>query len=237
MSEKSILFSTEMVRAILEGRKTMTRRVIKPQPIGAPDGKYRYDGVQEGIHAIELLSGSGYPTEKYFTCVRPPFMEGDVLWVRETWADIPETAPGNFHYKASATDADLEWFTQQGWKWRPSVHMPCDAARIFLRVTGVTVERLSDMSDKDAIAEGVLTNIEYSDLSAEGKPSGVPCLQCGGTGLYTAHSMMGACPDTDCERCGTPVKRFRLIWDSLNAKRGFSWEPNPWVWVYTFERV
>jgi hypothetical protein len=77
-----------------------------------------------------------------------------VLYVRETWADIPETAPGNLHYRADATQADLDWFGEKGWKWRPSIHMPRDAARLFLRVTGVRIERLQDMSAEDCANDG-----------------------------------------------------------------------------------
>ena len=126
---KPILFNTEMVQAILDGRKTQTRRLCKGQP-------------QDGAISPETM---GY---------MPPYGVGDVLYVRETWTDIPETAPGNLHYRADATQADLDWFRENGWKWRPSIHMPKEAARLFLRVTGVRCERLQDMMPEDCANDG-----------------------------------------------------------------------------------
>jgi hypothetical protein len=85
--------------------------------------------------------------------LKPTYKVGDILWVRETWADTKDS-PGNIHYKASATEADLEWLKDCGVKWKPSIHIPRDAARIFLKVTNVRAERLQDISEDDAKAEG-----------------------------------------------------------------------------------
>lgn len=179
MAEKPILFSTEMVRAILDGRKTMTRRVIKPQPI---DPYFR--------------GGSKNPC-KELTC---PYQPEDILWVRETWQkldhsialDVPEGVHA-YVYKASENGELWERETEN-WKWRPSIYMPREAARIFLRVTGVRVERLQDISNEDVHKEGFAP-------------------------------------------WGDKYLRFADFWDHLNAKRGYGWDVNPWVWVVEFERI
>lgn len=116
------------------------------------------------------------------------------------------------------------------------VNMPRSASRITLEITCVRVERLQDISEEDAKAEGVVTDGEYSDRSSEGEENIVPCLNCRGTGLYTAFTGGGANPDQDCPYCDTMVKRFALLWDYL-AKPGAKWSDNPWVWVIEFRRV
>lgn len=134
---KPILFNTDMVRAILDGRKTVTRRVIKPQPEGRPI-RMTKDSCWPGYFAIQ-------GTEKV---IRPPYYPGDILWVRETWAEMPY----GFVYRADDENPE-------GWepddRWRPSIHMPREAARIFLRVTDVRVERLKEITFRDIGREGV----------------------------------------------------------------------------------
>ena len=133
---KPILFNTDMVRAILEGRKTVTRRPIKPQPAG---------------ELRRMGEDSCYPG--YFAAAgedrvyRPPYMVGDVLYVRETWS----TSDGSYLYRAWPGEGmepeNQDWaMREMGLKWRPSIHMPREAARIFLRVTDVRVERLQDIN-------------------------------------------------------------------------------------------
>ena len=127
---KPILFNTEMVRAILEGRKTVTRRVVKPQPPAT---------------SVVRKRSCAWDWSFWADCdmghlMKPPYHPGDILWVRETWAAWSPTygvAP-KLYYKA---DGDAP----AGIKWRPSIHMPKEAARLFLRVTGVRVERLRDI--------------------------------------------------------------------------------------------
>jgi len=129
---KPILFNTEMVRAILEGRKTQTRRLCRGQP-------------QDGMTSPEKV---GY---------KPPYDPGDVLYVRETWCSLPVSPGGHmriqgvYYYRADPESR------QEGWRgnWKPSIHMPKKAARLFLRVTGVRCERLRDIDWRDALAEGV----------------------------------------------------------------------------------
>lgn len=158
--EKPIIFSTEMVRAILDGRKTQTRRVIKPQP------KYelRLKDSRWHEYSENPLADSqvGSPWGHEYKC---PWLIGDILWVRETWADLrgmgfgndPKTdKPWNFAYKADikpGSDSDRARI-DYGVKWKPSIYMPREAARLFLRVKNVRVERLQDITRMDCQAEG-----------------------------------------------------------------------------------
>jgi hypothetical protein len=139
MSEKPILFNTEMVRAILAGKKTQTRRPIKvpvqwsPRMLDKLRGEVIFNdggGQKVGAHHIARLG----------------FAVGDTLWVRETWA--PSTESGKYLYKATVS---ADWI-----KWHPSIHMPREAARLFLRVTDVRVERVQDISETDTFREGMI---------------------------------------------------------------------------------
>lgn len=148
---KPTLFNTEMVRALLKGQKTVTRRVVKPQPKG---------------RLVPELPNSCWPG--YFAeegtprVVRPPYFPGEILYVRETWCD-PSGTGYPFLYKA---DMPMHWDAEdteigvaidlkaEDYTWRPSIHMPQEAARIFLRVTDVRVERLHDIRGDSCVAEG-----------------------------------------------------------------------------------
>jgi hypothetical protein len=148
--ERPILFSGEMVRAILDGRKTQTRRVVLPQPIKNPGGKYEPSDPVEGMDGKwHFMSGV---VSYAHNDVRCPFGQpGDRLWVRETfWTDDHAPfAPAVYH-------ADSDW--NPGWerRWRSPIHMPRCLSRITLEVTGVRVERVQEISEDDAKAEGVL---------------------------------------------------------------------------------
>jgi len=128
MAEKPILFNTEMVRAILDGRKTQTRRLCKGQP-------------QDGITSPETL---GY---------EPPYKPGDILWVRETWQRIFDESGWHYEYKADHEDGQLQ-ICNTPIGWRPSIHMPREAARLFLRIIDVRAERLQDMTPEDCMNDG-----------------------------------------------------------------------------------
>lgn len=225
--ERPIVMNGAMVRAILEGRKTQTRRVVKPQPPAgyephiAPDfaeGKFR-----NGYALWQPECPHGKP--------------GDRLWVRETWRLDFDSGSGSLGadgryrrdaiyrvvFKAGGDDTPIEW---EGFdddadpyiealgrddSWRPSVHMPRWASRLTLRIAGVRVERVQDISEADAIAEGIdsarLGNVGWlgTDAPREAGYSYIPA--------------------------------FRELWGSINAGRGHSWASNPWVWALTFERV
>ena len=153
-----ILFNTEMVRAILEGRKTVTRRVVTPQP---PAGVTQlYHGAAPGRWRS--------PGKDVWVEIRAPYQPGDILWVRETWS----TSDGSYLYRAWPGEGmepeRQDWaMKEMGLKWRPSIHMPREAARIFLRVTDVRVERLQEISYADVIAEGVsYGHAEYTKFRA-----------------------------------------------------------------------
>jgi hypothetical protein len=184
MNEKPILFSTPMVNAILEGRKTMTRRAIKPQP------------PQYADDAEAIARCAGWAKYKV----------GDILWVRETWS-VNEY--DDYRYKADVSLAD-PFHKWEGIRWRPSIFMPREAARIFLKVTDVRVERVQDISERDAVKGGI--TIMSSVLPDE---------------------------KTKVEdwRGGTYCTEFKYVWATLNTKRGHGWFANPWVWVIQFEAV
>jgi hypothetical protein len=153
--QRPILFSTAMVQAILAGRKTQTRRVVKPQPesvnVETPIPIDRFlkklkDMTDKGLEHIKSgTSGLAFPKCPYG-------QPGDVLWVRETWQ--PSAIGAYVHFKADCIDTD------PGKGWKPSIHMPKDACRLFLRITNVRVERLQEISRKDAAAEGVCIESE-----------------------------------------------------------------------------
>lgn len=148
---KPILFSTPMVQAILEGRKTQTRRVVKPQP--------DEDGLAKFILSQRWEDTSG----KVYPC--PYGQPGDVLWVRENYLKPPITSDKmirdgadtwpKFEYVASCSETEIEQYKDWGWKLKPSIHMPNAACRLFLQIESVRVERLQEISEADAIAEGV----------------------------------------------------------------------------------
>lgn len=195
---KSILFNTNMVRAILDGRKTVTRRVVKPQPFAVKQ--------DENAHCWcgHFVSESG----KVLTD-KPPYRPGDILYVRETFFEHK----GHFFYKA---DGKHEALAQLGitFKWRPSIHMPREAARIFLRVTDVGVDRLHEITEEQAKAEGTEPFMMTADVD---KPDDEKRWQ----EILPALSM------------------FPALWDSTIKKADralYGWEANPWVWVVEFER-
>jgi hypothetical protein len=199
---KPILFNTEMVRAIQEGRKTVTRRVIKPQPDGSP--LPINDSCWPGYFGIE-----GTPR-----VIEPPYQPGDVLWVRETWS----VGHGDYLYRAwTGTGMEPqkqdEAMRRMGLTWRPSIHMPKDAARLFLRVTDVRAERLQSITDEQARAEGCDGRCSITSSGAEG-----PIL----------------CTTMDFSR-----ERFETVWDSTlksSDRDKYGWDADPWVWVITFLR-
>lgn len=163
MAIKPILFNTEMVRAILDGRKTCTRRVIKPQPqsrlcytyAGSHKGcigKWTYPN--RGAHEFwgeEYKLPENIKDEELSKQWNPPYHTDDILYVRETW----KKAPNGYYYYEDWQRNDIADVT----KWKPSIHMPKEAARIWLKVTDVRVERLQDMDKMDAVKEGIDTRL------------------------------------------------------------------------------
>ncbi len=206
---KGILLNQDMVRAILDGRKSVTRRVMKPQPIWSgcdmrwwwwrwPKFWWRDDW-----DPMETI------TEEYSI-----FKTGDILYVRETFCECCLTenyskGHSNNCYKASVKSPVYgckNCYTKEtGCKWRPSIHMPKEAARIFLRVTGVRVERLQDITVEQAIAEGAKKQ---------------PCEEW--VGERTECAYFANLWDSTIKKADLPL---------------YGWEANPWVWVIEFERI
>jgi hypothetical protein len=235
--ERGIIFSGALIPRLLDGSKTQTRRVVNieypcaPLPVVGPDK----DG--------EWCFGDSHGVE-YVKC--PYGIPGDRLWVRETWrpvvwgADhcyieyrtgghahegdgrvclVPPTATAAYEAYAdrqmraaiAAGDGKPEYCPEP---WRPPIYMPRWASRITLELTGVRVERLQEISWRDVVAEGV-------------------------DGALDAHGrrVAKAIAQTENDRGGASLyEMFRVLWNGLNAKRGFGWDTNPWVWVLEFKR-
>ena len=207
---KPILFNTEMVQAILEGRKTVTRRVVKPKYKKDEGGFQVCTNKATGERWVEKMDWEegSFDNPRY---VRPPYQVGDILYVRETWTTIDEFE----NYADSEIDKDLRYlykcddngkehpFIDVGVKkWKPSIHMPKAAARIFLKVTDVRVERLQDICK------------DYSNFNKEG--------------IIEEHGFRSEMH-----------RDFIKLWNSTVKKQNldkYGWGANPWVWVVEFEK-
>lgn len=217
MKERPILFSAPMVRALLDGSKTQTRRVCKSQPYA---NGFKFDGhdilchndylppsamlmdVKRGPHRYTTSDAEGWEVE----C--PYGHPGERLWVRETFMH----EPADYCWEASVSipcrPAETAYradhpVSQPGEGWKPSIHMPRALSRIDLEVTGVRVERLQDISGSDALAEGIRLHPDHHH-----RPS---------TSNYG------------------PVQTYRDLWEDINGAG--SWALNPWVWVVEFRRI
>ncbi len=170
---KPILFNTDMVRAILEGRKTVTRRVVKPQPVYNPNDGFTWKGAAYGTDLPPTEKGATYN----FRCAAP-CRPGDILYVRETWQyayaldenEQPIESTGRYFYAADGGNEPFAfWVNEDGshrdsMPWHPSIHMPREAARIFLRVTDVRVERLQEIDDDGIVSEGLAIGDPFDEL-------------------------------------------------------------------------
>jgi hypothetical protein len=265
MKDKPIIFSGESVPAILEGRKTQTRRVVSkgnstwgsgpgwghvnfdaPHPAVLIDNGYLHVPCHQDEQGHYLKSGSvecddcGMTWDGTRHRLYPRIEVGTRLWVRETWAAhfiwsgcSAEEMFGAFgdgtclFYQADGDDAGSATggcaSDQREKRWRSPMFMPRWASRLTLEVTDVRVERVQKISEADAIAEGC-DELDHIYLPE--------CPDCRGYGVVG--------PDCDHSRdckyhCSEPIGCFAARWDALNAKRGYSWESNPWVWVYEFK--
>ncbi len=202
-----ILFNTEMVRAILDGWKTCTRRLVKPQPksklcytfAGSDSDTWGYPNrTAHEICGEEFKLPNDITEEELSKRWNPPYHTDDILYVRETWCGLPVNEAGHmrghtiYYYKA---DGELR---PKGWRgtWHPLIHMPKEASRIWLKVTDVRVERLQDMTDDDAEADG--------------------CFDYTSTALGFFDVWDSTIKKSDLDRYG--------------------WNANPWVLVIKFER-
>lgn len=235
MRMKPILFNTEMVRAILAGSKTQTRRVIKPQP--------KVPQSENDIEAGEVVFWHGKVCRmkeprarnakaagNLIAEVIGPYSTGDILWVRENWKQYTTGTAGpglidGYLYKADEPQ-DTSGMMVEG-RWHPSIHMPKIAARIFLRVTGVRVEQLQDIDEYGVCNEGAeriisaCKHIDYSCFPPEPCYNVNPCKDC------IIHH-------------GYPELFGKMVWDrtikSADLPR-YGWNANPWVWVIEFRPV
>lgn len=161
---KPILFNTDMVLAILDGRKTVTRRAVKPRfRVGEQSWQVITEKHSGKYVRIEYLD----EWEDVTRYMKEPFLPGDILYVRETFCrfDSDHIVDGNkYAYYADATPESERIRKEYGYKWRPSIHMPKEAARLFLRVTDVRVERLKDIDDYGVLAEGLGVGDPFDEL-------------------------------------------------------------------------
>lgn len=214
--EKPILFSTDMVQALLAGRKTMTRRIVDPQPENTNAKGKKVIKVADWFTGLPDRGPAYYWKDNGCWNSSKPFKykygkDGDILWVREKFAKRC-TPNGDWSPKLGyCYCADNDPLNQHK-KWKPSIHMPKDACRIFLQITNVRVERLKDITEEDAIAEGV--EKQFSHLFQEWR--------------YKDYAKVK-------DDWRSPISSFQSLWASLN---GFdSWDENPWVWVIEFKRI
>ncbi len=183
MKERPILFNTEMVRAIIDGRKTQTRRVIK-KPL------------------VEMINGCATYKESELIARCPFGKTKDILWVRETWCEISNMFGYETIYKATPVDG-LQIIP----KWKPSIFMPRKYSRITLEIINIRVEKLRDIKGEDVLAEGLEDDFIENDR-------------------------MSRHDEQERRR-----ENFEKLWNSINAKLGYDWDSDPWVWVIEFKRL
>ncbi len=204
---KPILFSTIMVQAILRGEKTQTRRIIKPQPEVDLESGYVFNGKF-------TCQYDSHNWKDFFIKDWAKYQVGDILWVRETWCKtlIQDEEGEKFMYRVDEDPGCIV----KGFGWKPSIFMPKEAARIFLKVTKVRVEKLNDISEEDAFAEGIprgdKKELKWNRLYPDY--------------LYNKRVVSA---------CLTPQSSYQSLWEKINGKG--SWILNPRVWVYEFERI
>jgi len=203
-TEYPMLFSTPMVQAILEERKTMTRRTKGLEELSTTG--YEYKGILKSFRSKHVFARIWKGSWVETIHIKCPYGEpGDLLYVRETWMHAPNypDLPEKYYYKASMSDQFIKEWPKS---WKPSIHMPKKAARIWLEITSVRVERLQDISNEDALKEGIKViepNEAYFDY-----------MQYAGSYLH-------------------PRGSFFSLWDKINGKE--SLEQNQWVWVVEFK--
>lgn len=228
MKERPILFSGPMVSAILDGRKTQTRRIMKPAPVWDGQRKehlWSCNAVRSMVSVEkELSEPDGW--EGFAGSVCPYGAPGDRLWVREAHCIGISGLPngmGIVPIKSEAIKPGMKVVYKQGANygddpppWRPSIHMPRWASRLTLEITEIRVQRLQEISEQDAIAEG----IERVGGAASCNPW--KNYRLGKPGEMAMH-------------CSCPTRSYMTLWESINGPG--SWAANPWVWCVSFKRV
>jgi hypothetical protein len=209
MKERPILFSAPMVRALLDGSKTQTRRALRVQPLDVVP----MNGDLAGREWVGLMEREPKPSGAVFHCKFG--VPGDRLYVRETWSQPTTLDPGPTVYRADYPAWVPAHFTNlpalDEITWKPSIHMPRALSRIMLEIVSVRVERLQDCSEADARAEGVALDETSPPGPLWRRERGVGNWHSGARGAY------------------------RELWEAINGAG--SWAANPWVWVVEFKRV
>lgn len=224
MKHIPILYSQDMILAKIAGRKTQTRRIVNPQP--SEHHWSLFPGYESGVNILNTTKGivaqfydsyknnggSNYEINCNVKC--PYGQPGDILWTRESWNYV-DTYPepdcfGKYLYKANGGTG----------KFKPSIHMPKSACRIWDEIVSIRVERVADISEEDAIAEGVQScideiGIRYKDYIADASGYGHP--------------------DNDYPTVSTAIQSYRSLWQKINGIE--SWEANPFVWVISFKPI
>lgn len=220
---RPILYSTPMVQSILNNLKNQTRRTKGLEFFNEAPQKYRYDGnnqpdllepLDKNYHWFEFVGSDGKPMEAYKSVKCPYGQIGDILWVRESFAK-----DGN-SYLHRASHALVDKFI----KWKPSIHMPKEAARIFLEIINIRIERLQDISEADAKNEGVET-----------KPYGSFPFFCTIDYLAKQNPKTGFRPGYCADTGKQYISSFTSLWRKINGYQ--SWSDNPWVWVIEFKQI
>ena len=263
MKERPILFSAAMVRALLDGSKTQTRRVMKPQPEPVPHRPGDYWWPCNAFQSMVSVSDTRAPGAHGMAGDACPHgAHGDQLRVRETffaygrwetrfsakkardeWHFVDMTAECDRAYQFAADNPNLVMAAGRGgalpgWYKRPAIFMPRWASRILLEIVSVRVERLNDCSEADAKAEGVM-QLDADDSQrpeVRTKDGWQLCPTCAGTGLRSTLGASGGVNfDVECSECDTHLKLYRHLWEAINGPG--SWAANPWCWAITFRRV
>jgi hypothetical protein len=205
MKETPLMLKTPLVKATLEGRKTQTRRVMRDQPSENEKFKY-YCQLKNGDWGalFEWKTSEGEIFHNHYKC--PYGKPGDLLWVKETYTDGGNLTSGvGYIYKANNYPDDFI----KAIKWKPSLFMPKSACRLWLEIESITPERLCDISEEDAIAEGVSRDVWTEN------------------GISTNFE-----PDSELDY----IKGFKILWDSINGKT-LPWSKNPWLWAIKYKVV
>ena len=226
-----LLFRTDMVKALLDGRKTMTRRIVKCDhkitDIGTPDDwnngrahpnmkRFEDWGDKHGYHLFNISSGSTIAMQ----CQHG--QKGDLIWVKERWAhDAPTDDDARRSVESDGMNggvyyyADCNEFDRVSLKWKSSRYMFKWASRITLKITDVRVERLQEITEDDSLKEGIDMESDYASLCINIESAPYP---------------------SDLERGSAAITVFKKLWDSINRKK-YPWSSNPWVWVISFDVI
>lgn len=221
MKIRPIIFSTPMVQALLAGRKTMTRRTKGLENID--------------FKASEIIESNSWPRQGNFIArfaqdnraepaqeiwqvtdiIKSPYNVGDILWVREKFRNTIDCQTGKFHSWHYYADMPEDFHKKHPFRYKPSIHMPKEACRLFLKVKSIRVERLQQITDQDAVAEGIepISDSEFSNVKK--------------WGWRFKNYLRG-------DSAALPIASFMTLWESINGEG--SWNTNPWVWVIEFEK-